>query len=61
MFPSKNGITSDISSQAIILGFLNPYYKKLGITFVVYAQVYIGTTISTKHRTVGAISLIPAN
>ena len=61
MFPSKNGITSDISSQAIILGFLNPYYNKLKITFGSYAQVYIGTTNSKKQRTGWAIALIPSN
>ena len=61
MFPSKNGIASDLSPAAIILGSLNPYYNKLKITFVSYAQVYIGTTNSTKQITVEAIAIGPSN
>ena len=61
MFPSKNGISSDLSPAAIILGSPNPDYNKLKITFGAYAQVYIGTTNSTKQITVGAIELRPAN
>ena len=60
MFPLKTGISSDLSPAAIILGSPNPYYNKLRITFGEYSQVYIGTTNSTKQRTVGAISLRPA-
>ena len=61
IFPSKNGISSDLIPAAIILGSPNPYYNKLKFTFGAYAQVYIGTTNSTKQRTVGTIALIPEN
>ena len=46
--PSKNGISSDLRPQEIILGSLNPDYNKLRITFGAYAQVYIGTADSKK-------------
>ena len=61
MLPSKNGISSNLSPAAIILGSPNPDYNKLKITFGAYAQVYIGTTNSTKQITVMAISLRPEN
>ena len=61
MFPSKNGISSDLRPEAIILGSPNPDYNKLKITFGAYIQVYIGTTISTKQITIGAIELRQAN
>ena len=61
MFQSKNGISSDLIPEAIILGSPNPDYNKLTITFGAYAQVYIGTTNSTKHRTVWTIALITEN
>ena len=61
MFPSKNGISINLSLASIILGSSNTDYNKLKIKFGAYAQVYIGTTKSTKQRTVGAIALIPAN
>ena len=61
IFPSKNGISINLSLASIILGFPNPDYNKLKIKFGAYAQVYIGNTNSTKQRTVGAIALIPAN
>ena len=61
MFPSKNGISSNLISAAIILGSPNLDYNKLKITFGAYSQVYIGTTNSTKQRTVGAIAIIPEN
>ena len=48
ILPSKNGIPSNLSPSDIILGSPNPDYNKLRITFVAYAQVYIGTTNSTK-------------
>ena len=54
VFPSKNGISSNLSPSAIILGSPNLDYNKLNITFGAFAQVYIGTTNSTKQRTVGA-------
>ena len=61
MFPSKNGISSNLNLAAIILGSSNPDYNKLKITFGAYEQVCIGTTNSTKQRTIGAIALRPAN
>ena len=61
MFPSKNGISINLSLASIILGSPNPDYNKLKIKFGAYAQVYIGTTKSTKQRTVEEVALIPAN
>ena len=61
MFSSKNGISSDLSPAAIILGSPNLDYNKLKIIFGAYAQVYRGANNSTKKRTVGAISLILVN
>ena len=58
MFPSKNGVSSNLSPSAIILGSPNPDYNKLNIIFGSYAQVYIGNTNSTKQRMVGVIALI---
>ena len=48
MFPSKNGVSINLSPAAIILGSPNPDYNKLKIKFVAYAQVYIGSTNSKK-------------
>ena len=50
MFPSKNWISSNLTPAAIILRSPNIYYNKLNILFGAYAQVYIGTNKSTKHR-----------
>ena len=61
MFPSKNGISSDLSPAAIVLGYLNTDYNKLNFSFGAYAQVYIDTTNSIKQRMVGAVALRPAN
>ena len=61
MFPSKNLISRDLSPAAIIIRSPNTDYNKLKITFVEYTQVYIGTTNSTKQRTVGAIALRQEN
>ena len=61
VFPSKNGISSDLSPAAIILGSPNLDYNKLNIKFGAYAKVQIGTTNSTKQITVGVIALRPAN
>ena len=60
-FPYKNGISINLSPVTIIVGSPNTDYNKLKITFGEYAQVYIGTTNSKKHRTVGVIELRPAN
>ena len=38
-FPSKNGISSDLSPAAIILGYPSIDYIKLKITFGAYVQV----------------------
>ena len=61
MFPSKDGISSNLIPAAIILGSPNTYYNKLKITFGANAQVYICTNKSTEYRTVGAISTRPEN
>ena len=52
MFQYKNRISSDPGVAEIVLGSPNPDYNKLRITFVSYEQVCIGTTNSTKQRTV---------
>ena len=39
MFPYKNGISSNLRSAATILGYKNPYFNKLKITFGAYAHV----------------------
>ena len=61
MFPSKNGISNDLSLAAIILGSANPYYPNIRIPFGAYAQLYLGTTNNTKQITVGIISLLSSN
>ena len=61
MFPSKNGISSDLIPAAIILGSPNPDYNNLKITFGAYKKVYIGTTNSTKQIKIGAITHRPEN
>ena len=61
MFPFKNGISSNLIPTVIILGSQNPQYNKLNIRFGAYALVYIGTTNSTKQRTVGEITIRPEN
>ena len=58
-FPSKNGISSDLIRETILLRSPNPDYNKLKITFGSYTQVYIGTTNSTNQRTLGEIVLCP--
>ena len=57
IFQFKNGIPSNLSPAAIILGSLNPDYNKLNIIFGAYTQIYIGTTKSKKQRTIGKIAL----
>ena len=44
MFPSKNGIQSNLIPAFTIIGSLNTDYNKLKITFRAYAQFYICTT-----------------
>ena len=58
MLPSNNGISSDLSPASIILGYPNPDYNNLRITFGVYSQVYIGPTNINNKRTVGVIELL---
>ena len=57
MFPSKNGISSNLSPSAIILGSPNTDHNNLKTTLGAYSQVYIGNTNSIKQRTIGAIKL----
>ena len=61
MFPSKNGVSSNLSPAEFILGYPNLDYNKLKVTFGAYAQVYKDTTNSTKQIMVGYISLRPTN
>ena len=61
IFPSRNGISSDLGPEAIILGSPIPDYNKLRIAFGSYAKLYIGTTNIAKQRTVGEIILCPEN
>ena len=60
MFPSKNGISNNLSPSETILGYPNPYHNKLRIKLGAYAQVQIGTSNNTNQRTVGAIELCSA-
>ena len=39
MIPLKNGISSDLSPESIILGSSNPDHNRLKITFGSYAHV----------------------
>ena len=61
VFPSKNGISTNLRPGGIILGSPKPYYNKLNITYGEYSHVYICTTNSTKQRTVGVITTRPEN
>ena len=61
MFPSKNGISSDLIPAAITLGSHNPDYNKLKTTLGSYGQVYICTINRTKQITVENIALQPEN
>ena len=53
----ENGVSIDLSTAEIIKWSPNSNYNNIRIIFRAYTQVYIGTTNSTKQRTVGAISL----
>ena len=61
LFPSKNGVSSDLVRVAILRGSPNPYYNKLKITFGAYVHIYIGITNRTKQRKVVTIAMRPAN
>ena len=61
MLPSKYRISSDLRLVATIRGSPNIDHNKLNITFGVYAQVYIGTTNSTKQKTLVGIAIRPAD
>ena len=61
LFPSKNGISSDLVPVAILRGSPNLYYNKLKITFGAYVHIYIGITNRTKQRKVVTIAMRPAN
>ena len=56
MLTYKNGTSGNLIPAAIILGFPNTNYNEVNIKFGAYAQVYIGTTNITNHRTVREIT-----
>ena len=58
-FTLENGVSIDLTTAEIITGSPNSNYNNIRIIFRAYTQVDIGTTNSTKQRTVGAISLHP--
>ena len=53
IFPSKNGISSELIPAESTLGYPNTDYNKIIIKLGGYAQVYIRTTNINDHRTVG--------
>ena len=50
IFLSKNGISSNLSPLAIILGSPNPDYNKLKITFEAYMYMYLLTLPKVQNR-----------
>ena len=61
IFPSKNGMSSNLIPAAIIRSYQIIDYNKLNIKFGAYAKVCTGNTNRTKERTVGTIAIRPAN
>ena len=61
MFPSKNGISSDLVPVAIILGSPNPDHNNLKITLGAYVEVYINNKNIPKQIKVGGVALRPEN
>ena len=59
MFPSKNGISRDLTPASFILGYPNPDHNKLKFALGSYVKVYIGTPNITKQIIVGVIALRP--
>ena len=60
-FPSKNGISGNLSPANIVIGRANPDFNHNRIVFGSYAMVFTGTKNNMKARSVPAISLGPSN
>jgi hypothetical protein len=60
-FPSKNGISNMMSPSSIVLGTPSPDCKHLKLRTGAYVQLYVGTTNTSKARTVGVIALRRSN
>jgi hypothetical protein len=58
---SKNGISTTMSPSSIVLGTPSPDCKHLKLRTGAYVQLYIGTTNTSKARTVGVIALRRSN
>ena len=60
-FPNKEGISSDLSPDAIVLGTLKLDYNNIKLSFVSYVNLHDGTDNTMKSRAVSAITLRPSN
>ncbi len=60
-FPSKEGISRNMSPAAIVLGRGKPDCKQLKISIGSYAEVYETTKNTMRPRSVAAIALRPSN
>jgi hypothetical protein len=59
MLPHADGISSTLSPSTIVTGLPRPDYNTMPLEFGAYVQVYDGTSINTKSRTMGAIATNP--
>jgi hypothetical protein len=60
-FPHSNGVSSDLSPGAIVLGCPHMDYNHSKITFGTFAMVYTWTTNRMTKQSVEAIALNPSN
>ena len=60
-FPTKNGVTDDVSPNTIITGSSGIYLSQDGISFGAYAMVYVGTDNKINLRAVPGIALSSSN
>ena len=60
-FPNMEGISSDLSPDAIVLGTPKLDYNNIKLSFGSYVNLHDGTDNTMKSRTVGALNLRPSN
>ena len=60
-FPTKTGISSDLSPASIVLQTPSLDYDNIMLAYGSYCQVYTKTDGSMRQRSVGAIALRPSN
>ena len=60
-FPNKEGISSDLSPNAIVLGTPKLDYNNIKLSFGSYVNLHDGTDNTMKSRAVSAITLRPSN